>query len=321
MEFVWLAAPEAFIGGDTRRRRCARCGCSWACPTRRAARRSSRSRAAISPLKADLVIKALGFDPEDLPAMFGEPALGGHPLGHAEDRPPHLDDQPARRVRRRRHRARRRAWWSGRSATAATRRRRSHMHAHADGAERRDGRRASSADSARGVSGDGETTSTRSGRFVAAWHANAARLRARLRPVAGARRLRRRAWSPRSTASRAATVVQAGIDALKAVWHRGAVDADGKTGDGAGIHVEIPQDFFADAVQRGGAQADAGPRSRVGRCSCRAPTSARRSAAGRSSRPRSCASATRSTAGARCRSTSSASARRPTRRGPRSSRS
>ncbi len=47
-------------------------------------------------------------------------------------------------------------------------------------------------------------------------------------------------------------VVQAGIDALKAVWHRGAVDADGKTGDGAGIHIEIPQDFFADAVRRSG---------------------------------------------------------------------
>ncbi len=47
-------------------------------------------------------------------------------------------------------------------------------------------------------------------------------------------------------------VVQAGIDALKAVWHRGAVDADGKTGDGAGIHIEIPQDFFADAIRRGG---------------------------------------------------------------------
>ena len=26
-------------------------------------------------------------------------------------------------------------------------------------------------------------------------------------------------------------VVEFGIDALKAVWHRGAVDADGKTGD------------------------------------------------------------------------------------------
>jgi glutamate synthase (NADPH/NADH) large chain len=47
-------------------------------------------------------------------------------------------------------------------------------------------------------------------------------------------------------------VVQAGIDALKAVWHRGAVDADGKTGDGAGIHVEIPQGFFAEAVRDGG---------------------------------------------------------------------
>ena len=39
-------------------------------------------------------------------------------------------------------------------------------------------------------------------------------------------------------------IVEYGIEALKAVWHRGAVDADGKTGDGAGIHLEIPQDFF-----------------------------------------------------------------------------
>src|SRR5271167_4415565 len=54
-------------------------------------------------------------------------------------------------------------------------------------------------------------------------------------------------------------VVQAGIDALKAVWHRGAVDADGKTGDGAGIHIEIPQDFFAAAVERSGAVLRPGP--------------------------------------------------------------
>ena len=33
------------------------------------------------------------------------------------------------------------------------------------------------------------------------------------------------------------SVVENGIAALKAIWHRGAVDADGKTGDGAGIHV------------------------------------------------------------------------------------
>ena len=37
-------------------------------------------------------------------------------------------------------------------------------------------------------------------------------------------------------------VVEAGIEALKALWHRGAVDADGMTGDGAGILVEIPQE-------------------------------------------------------------------------------
>ena len=54
-------------------------------------------------------------------------------------------------------------------------------------------------------------------------------------------------------------VVVAGINALKAVWHRGAVDADGKTGDGAGIHVEIPHDFFADAIRRGGDRLRPGP--------------------------------------------------------------
>ncbi len=47
-------------------------------------------------------------------------------------------------------------------------------------------------------------------------------------------------------------VVQAGITALKAIWHRGAVDADGKTGDGAGIHVQIPVQFFYDQIRRTG---------------------------------------------------------------------
>ena len=54
-------------------------------------------------------------------------------------------------------------------------------------------------------------------------------------------------------------VVQAGIDALKAVWHRGAVDADGKTGDGAGIHVQIPQEFFREHVLRTGHEPLDGP--------------------------------------------------------------
>ncbi|WP_282127769.1 glutamate synthase large subunit [Roseobacter litoralis] len=49
-------------------------------------------------------------------------------------------------------------------------------------------------------------------------------------------------------------VVENGIKALKAIWHRGAVDADGKTGDGAGIHVQIPAPFFYDQVRRTGHQ-------------------------------------------------------------------
>jgi glutamate synthase (NADPH/NADH) large chain len=53
-------------------------------------------------------------------------------------------------------------------------------------------------------------------------------------------------------------VVAAAIAALKAVWHRGAVDADGKTGDGAGIHVQIPQDFFKEHIRRTGALAGPG---------------------------------------------------------------
>ena len=51
-------------------------------------------------------------------------------------------------------------------------------------------------------------------------------------------------------------VVESGIMALKAVWHRGAVDADGKTGDGAGIHVQIPVKFFYDQVRRTGHEPD-----------------------------------------------------------------
>jgi glutamate synthase (NADPH/NADH) large chain len=47
-------------------------------------------------------------------------------------------------------------------------------------------------------------------------------------------------------------VVELAIRALKNVWHRGAVDADGKTGDGAGVLLSVPPDFFADQVRRAG---------------------------------------------------------------------
>lgn len=50
-------------------------------------------------------------------------------------------------------------------------------------------------------------------------------------------------------------VVEMSIQALKNVWHRGAVDADGKTGDGAGIRIDIPQEFFKAQVERTGHKA------------------------------------------------------------------
>ncbi|HMO06409.1 MAG TPA: glutamate synthase large subunit [Paracoccaceae bacterium] len=59
-------------------------------------------------------------------------------------------------------------------------------------------------------------------------------------------------------------VVENGISALRAVWHRGAVDADGKTGDGAGIHVQIPVKFFYDVIRRTGHEPDMGKLVAVG---------------------------------------------------------
>ena len=47
-------------------------------------------------------------------------------------------------------------------------------------------------------------------------------------------------------------VVELAMESLKAVWHRGAVDADGKSGDGAGLRLEIAQDFFRGQVERTG---------------------------------------------------------------------
>ncbi|GMG84905.1 glutamate synthase large subunit [Paralimibaculum aggregatum] len=54
------------------------------------------------------------------------------------------------------------------------------------------------------------------------------------------------------------SVVEHGIAALQAIWHRGAVDADGKTGDGAGIHVQIPTGFFHDQIRRTGHEPNEG---------------------------------------------------------------
>lgn len=47
-------------------------------------------------------------------------------------------------------------------------------------------------------------------------------------------------------------IVEWGISAVKNLTHRGAVGGDGKTGDGAGVLIEIPERFFADFIDKEG---------------------------------------------------------------------
>lgn len=75
VEFVWLSAPEAFGGGETVD--------SVSIARMRLGAPDASGRRAPEPdggdsevRRADLVIKALGFDAEDLPRLFNAPELG-----------------------------------------------------------------------------------------------------------------------------------------------------------------------------------------------------------------------------------------------------
>ena len=75
VEFVWLSAPESFEGGDVVS------GVKASRMRLGAPDASGRRAPEVDPaggfsIKADLVIKALGFDAEDLPTMFGAADLG-----------------------------------------------------------------------------------------------------------------------------------------------------------------------------------------------------------------------------------------------------
>lgn len=74
VEFVWLSAPEAFLGDETVRAvRAVRMHLGLADASGRQAVEAIPGSS--FTVEADLVIKALGFEPEDLPGAFGETAL------------------------------------------------------------------------------------------------------------------------------------------------------------------------------------------------------------------------------------------------------
>ncbi len=74
VEFVWLAAPEAFIGDESVAGVRA-CRMRLGLPDASGRQSVDRVDGSEFTLEADLVIKALGFDPEELPTMWGDPAL------------------------------------------------------------------------------------------------------------------------------------------------------------------------------------------------------------------------------------------------------
>ena len=74
VDFQWLSAPKAFVGEThVSAVQAQRIHLGQADETGRQVPQIIEE--STYELKADLVIKALGFDPEDLPAMFDEPAL------------------------------------------------------------------------------------------------------------------------------------------------------------------------------------------------------------------------------------------------------
>ena len=75
VEFVWLSAPQAFLGRDhVSHVRAARIHLGMPDATGRQTPQEIPN--SHTNIEADLVLKALGFDPEDLPAALGVPDLG-----------------------------------------------------------------------------------------------------------------------------------------------------------------------------------------------------------------------------------------------------
>ncbi|MBL0914849.1 MAG: FAD-dependent oxidoreductase, partial [Sphingopyxis sp.] len=74
VEFVWLSAPESFTA-DKHVKEVAVQGMRLGAPDASGRRSPERDPGRTFDLPADMVIKALGFDPEELPHLFGSPDL------------------------------------------------------------------------------------------------------------------------------------------------------------------------------------------------------------------------------------------------------
>ncbi|MBT4018075.1 MAG: NAD(P)-dependent oxidoreductase [Alphaproteobacteria bacterium] len=75
VEFVWLTAPEAFIGDeDVTAVRAVKM--RLGSPDASGRQTPKVIEGSAHNIKADLVIKALGFDPDDIPSLFDAPELG-----------------------------------------------------------------------------------------------------------------------------------------------------------------------------------------------------------------------------------------------------
>jgi len=80
VEFVWLSAPEAFLG--ERRVKAVRAHRMHLGLADASGRQAPQPLPGSSfELPADLAIMALGFDPEDVPTVFGAPDLSVAPAG------------------------------------------------------------------------------------------------------------------------------------------------------------------------------------------------------------------------------------------------
>ncbi len=74
VEFVWLSAPQAFLG-DTQVTAVKAHRMRLGLPDSSGRQTPEVIEGSSTNLPADLVVKALGFDPEDLPKLFGAPEL------------------------------------------------------------------------------------------------------------------------------------------------------------------------------------------------------------------------------------------------------